>query len=222
MEGRLRRTLWIVMILFFSCSGFGCVGVGAHLMYWLKGTRVEAEYKGLEGKRVAVICMSDAAPYGPDVSTQILSRQIRRKLARSIKKIKLVSRSEIESWTDTNNWDQIDYLEIGRGLDADVVIAVELSGYSLEEGAGLFKGSTTFSVQVFDLNQSSSPREPVYTKGPVDYSFPGNHPIPATQGMSTAKFEQMFMIELGEKISQLFCGYDMPDSIARDAASNRH
>ena len=94
------------MVLFFTCSSLGCIGVGAHLLYWMKGTRIDPEYEGLEGKRVAIVVMSDSAPYGPDVTTQILSKRIRRELVTNIKKIELVSRSEIESWTDTNNWDQ--------------------------------------------------------------------------------------------------------------------
>ncbi|MEC9094671.1 MAG: hypothetical protein VX438_18320 [Planctomycetota bacterium] len=222
MDGRLQRSLWMVMILFFACSSFGCIGVGAHLIYWMKGTRVEPEYTGLAGKRVAVICMSDAAPYGPDLSTQILTKHVQQKLIREIKKIELVSKSEIEGWKDTNNWDQIDYLEIGKGVQADVVIAIELSGYSLQQGTALYRGSTSYSVQVYDLNREQNAKIPVFGKGPVEFSFPENHPIPISASLSTNRFEQMFMTELGEQISHYFCGFEMPDRIASDASSSQH
>lgn len=222
MDGRIKRFLWVGMILFFACSNLGCVGVGAHLLYWMQGTRIDAEYEGLEGKRIAVVCISDAAPYGPDVSTQMLGKFVRRKIAREIKKVDVVSHSEIESWTDTNNWDQIDYMEIGKGVNADIVIAIELSGYALQQGSALYRGNTKYSIQVYDLKRESDPRIPVFGKGPVEFSFPKDHPIPVTSSLSSTKFEQMFLNELGLQISNCFCGYEMPENIARDAASNRH
>lgn len=222
MDGRLYRYLWVAMILFFSGSSMGCIGVGAHLLYWMQGNRIDPEYEGLEGKRVAVVVMSDAAPYGPDVSTQILAQTVRRQLATQIKKIDLVSRNEIETWTDTNNWDQIDYMEIGKGVNADLVIAIELAGYNIQQSAALYRGSTRYSVQVYDLKNANDPRIPVFGKGPIEYSFPKDHPIPATSGLSTSKFEQMFMSELGDRISHVFCGYEMPENIARSAATNNH
>lgn len=222
MDGRLRRSLWIVMILFFTCSSFGCIGVGAHLLYWMKGTRIDPEFEGLEGKRVAVVCMSDSAPYGPDMSVKVLSKAFRNKLARGVKKIELVSSSEIDGWTDTNNWDQIDYLEIGKGVNADVVIAIELSGFSLQQGSALYRGSTNYSVLVYDLTGERSSKSPVFARGPVEFSFPKDHPIPVTSSLSSSRFEKMFVTELAEKISHIFCGFEMPDNIARDAATNRH
>ena len=210
------------MVLFFTVSSFGCVGVGAHLMYWMQGSRVDPEYAGLEEKRVAVVCMTDAAPYGPDNSMRILGKQVRRRLASEIKKIELVSSSELNRWTDSNNWDQIDYLEIGKGVNADVVIAIELSGYTLQQGSALYRGATNYSVQVYDLGSEKNARTPVYGKGPVEFSFPKDHPIPVSSSLSSTRFEQMFLTELGDTISNYFCGYERPDSIAKDAASNRH
>lgn len=221
MDGRIYRSLWVFMILFFVCSSMGCIGVGAHLLYWMKGTRVDPEFEGLEGKRIAVVVMSDSAPYGPDITTQILAKRIRQKIANEVKKVQMIPRSEIESWTDTNDWDQIDYMEIGKGVNADVVIAVELSGYALQQSSALFRGSTRYSVQVYDMTGDKNHRVPVWGKGPVEYSFPKDHPIPASSGLTATRFEQMFMTDLGEKISHYFCGYEMPDSIARDAATSR-
>ena len=43
----------------------GCMGGLAQLLYVIKGHKIPAEFNGLEGKRVAVVCISDASAYGP-------------------------------------------------------------------------------------------------------------------------------------------------------------
>lgn len=218
MDGRVKRSLWSAMILFFIVFNFGCIGVTSHLMYWVKGSRVDPEYTGMTGKRVAVICVSDASQYGPDLTTQQLTKRVRRRLLQEVKRIELISNNEIDNWIDNHDWDQIDYIEIGKGVEADVVLAIELEGYLVQNNAGLLRGNTNFSVQVYDLKKETGPiSSPVFGKGPIEYAFPKGHPISSTD-LSQRKFEQMFMAELGEKIANFFCGYEAPDIIARDAA----
>ena len=222
MEGRFMRTLWTTLVLLFACSSFGCVGVTSHLMFWLQGVRVDPEFRGLNDKRVALICMSDAAPYGPDLATQMLTKRISKKLIGEIKRINLISRNEIENWIDNHDWDQIDYLEIGKGVNADIVIAVELENYSLQEGSSLYRGTTNYSVHVYDLSESNNRQtSPVYEKGAVEYAFPKDHPI-SSIGVSQRKFEEMFINELGQQVGNYFTGYEMPDNIAREGSQSRH
>lgn len=214
---RLRRMTWTVMILFFVVFNFGCIGVSSHIMYWMKGNRVDPEFSGLEGKRVAVVVVSNAAPYGPDVATKLLTKKVRSRLSSEVKKIDLVSRGDLENWIDNHDWDQLDYLEIGKGVNADVVLAIELDGYMIQNRSSMFRGNTNFSIQVYDLNKTEgSAAAPVYGKGPIEYAYPRDNPLPS-MSLSQNVFEKQFIDELGEQISNYFCGYEAPDRIAREA-----
>ena len=52
-------------------SATGCVGLAAHIGYFIWGNKVPAEYPGLEDKRVAVICTAGGVNYGPDTATDL-------------------------------------------------------------------------------------------------------------------------------------------------------
>lgn len=218
---RFQRITWTAMILCFVVFNFGCIGVTSHFMYWIKGNRVDPEFDGLEGKRVAVVVVSNATPYGPDVATKLLTQKIRMRLSNEVKKIDLVSRGDLENWIDNHDWDQLDYLEIGKGVNADVVLAVELDGYMIQNRSSMFRGNTNFSIQVYDLNkESGSIATPVYGKGPIEYAYPRDNPVPS-MSLSQNVFEKQFISELGEQISNYFCGYEAPDQIAREAGRIR-
>ena len=47
----------------------GCVGALSQLIYTIRGHDEEPAFPGLNDKRVAVVCVSDATAYGPDTLT---------------------------------------------------------------------------------------------------------------------------------------------------------
>ena len=47
----------------------GCVGALSQLIYTIRGHDEEPAFPGLNDKRVAVVCVSDASAYGPDTLT---------------------------------------------------------------------------------------------------------------------------------------------------------
>ena len=53
----------------FLIGSTGCIGAMAQLLYVIKGHKSPADFAGLEGKRVAVVVVSDASAYGPDTLT---------------------------------------------------------------------------------------------------------------------------------------------------------
>src|SRR4051812_30281577 len=94
-------------ILMLSTSG--CVGIAAQLMYMAGAGDMQAEFDELEGKRVAVICVSNRSSYGSGAESEALARLVSAILRKEVKKIEMVSHTEIANWKDTADWDEIDY-----------------------------------------------------------------------------------------------------------------
>ncbi len=190
----------------------GCVGAMAQLMYVFKGHKTKAAFKGLEGKKVAIICVSDAEAYGPDTLTYTVSKTISLKLAQNVKKINIVPPSKIENWTDNNDWDQMDFGAIGKGVGADMVVAIEIGGYTIHEGATLYKGQSDLTVTVYDIKDGS---KIVFAKGPENYVFPSSG-RPAIQ-TNDRQFEAVYLATLNDHICKLFYDHDALDEVAQDA-----
>lgn len=216
MEGKQMRTFYLCGFLLLSLvlsTNAGCVGFASQLMYMIKGTKVDAEYKGLKGQKVAIVCISDTQAYGPDNSSSMISRALRNKLVKEIKDIKIVHPSDVEDWID-NHYDEIDYLEIGRALNVDKVVGIDLNTYRLHEGSTLFKGRAEYELSVYDMKKDGVV---VFAKGPIEFSFPKNHGQPTTS-ISERQFEALFVGELSNEIAKYFYDYDFTNTVARDSA----
>ena len=115
----------IVLTLAVLIPSSGCIGISAHLLYFIKGgQKIDAEYKGLNGKRVAVVCVSENASYGPNSISSVMERSVAALLRERVQKIEVIHPEEVADWIDTNDWNQMDYRDIGRGVAADKVLAI--------------------------------------------------------------------------------------------------
>ncbi len=191
----------------------GCIGALAEILYVIKGHKIPAAYSGLEDKRVAVVCVSDASAYGPDTLTYTVSKVIGMKLAQSVKKIRVVPAHEIENWVDTNGWDETDFVALGKGVNAEVVLAVEISSYSIHEGATIFKGRADVTATVFDVTNGG---QVAFVHGPKHFTFPENG-RPAIQ-TTDRQFEAIYLAKLTEHITRQFYDHDMELTVAEDAS----
>jgi hypothetical protein len=195
-------------------SGSGCVGLGAQLIYWAKGGhKIDPDFDGLEGKRVAVICVSNNASYGPNSSCAMLQRAVARQLRYKGDEIDVIHEDEIADWIDTNGWDEMDYREIGRGVDAEMVVALDIEDFSLHEGRTLYKGRATLVVSVYDMEDDGAV---VFRRTISDYSFPKNSARHTTE-MSESRFRSLFVTVLSEQVAKYFCAYNLEEEFARDA-----
>jgi len=203
------RMLIAATVLTFA----GCIGTTANLMYMLQGLKVEAEYDGLKDSRVAIVVVSDSSSYGPDTLTRIVGRAMGIRLKQNVKHVSVIPQLDIEIWKDTHGWDEVDFREIGEGLEADRVIAVEIGSYSIHEGTTLYKGRTMVTTTVYDMEDNG---EVVFSQGPAEYLFPKSHARPV---MSTTEqqFESVFLGKLVDNIARNFYQYDKADPIAEDA-----
>lgn len=187
----------------------------SQLMYVIKGTNVPASYAGLNEKRVAVVCVSDASAYGPDPLTYTISNALSVKLARGLKKSMVIPVTKIEQWIDTHGWDQRDFTQLGKGVEADVVVAVDVSSYTIHEGSTMFKGKSDVTVTVYDVEKEG---EIDFHYGPKFYEFPKTG-RPAIQ-TTDREFEAMYLGQLVIHLANQFVDHDKMDAFAADAIMN--
>lgn len=191
----------------------GCVGALSQMIYMIKGHTVEPAFPGLDGKRVAVVCVSDASAYGPDTLTYTVSQLVGVRLVNGLsEESAIVAPARIEEWIDTHGWTETEFVELGAGVDADVVLAIEIGSYSLHEGSTLFKGRSDITATVYDVKKEG---QVLHVFGPRHFAFPTNG-RPAIQ-TTERQFERLYLSQLTTLISNQFVVHDKLESFASDA-----
>jgi hypothetical protein len=208
----LRRFVFIAPLLLITPFA-GCVGFTAQLLYLWKGNKVPAAFSDLEDKRVAIVCVSDSSAYGPGAIPTLIAEQVESILEQELEDIELVGQDEVADWIDHNNWDQIDYRDIGRGVKSDMVVAVDLEGLSVHEGQTLYRGRVNVRVSVFDMTRSG---KKVYSEGPRQFVFP-QHAAVHSGDMSESQFRRVFIRILSQHIARHFHPHDFQDGFGKDA-----
>src|SRR5262245_8793602 len=89
----------------------GC-GVLPTVAYWVYGNKTPAKFQGLEGKRVAVVCLDANSLKGPGSEADNIAKAVSRQLGYSVPDIKLVRQSEVADWFDNHDQDVADYADI--------------------------------------------------------------------------------------------------------------
>ena len=194
---------WLFIVGVLGIAGCSTLPL---IAYIAGGSINPAEFGGLEASRVAVICVSDDSSYGGGSESNVLAREISKILAEEVPDIEIVSRSEIADWIDRKGWDEIDYREVGRGVKADRIVAVDLSGFRLREGTTLLKGRADLTVTVFDMTNGG---KDVFQKEIIDFKFPANGPFAAD--ISEAKFSQIYLKVLARNVAHFFHEFDSID-----------
>ena len=210
------RLFLTLLISFGMLSSLGCTSAISTLMYVIKGHTMAAVYDGLEGKKIAVVCVSDASAYGPDTLTYTISNALSVKLAQGLgQKSVVVPVVRIEQWIDTNGWDQRDFLSLGKGLGANAVVAVDLASYTIHDGSTLFKGKSDVTATVYNIDKEG---QVDFQYGPKIFEYP-KQGRPAIQTNERA-FETMYLGQLVIDLAKQFTPHDHLDSFANDAILN--
>ncbi len=190
----------------------GCIGGAAQLMYVLFGHKVDAEFPGFKDKRVAILTMADASSFGPDTLSETISRAVAIKLGNNIKKIDIVPQGEIADWMDVNGWGRPDHKELGKGVNADFVLVIELEDYGIHEGKTIYKGHSNIKIDVYDMNDDG---RVVYSLGPDEFIFPRDG-RPAIES-SERKFEAFYLSRLADSVARHFHSFDSTEMAAMDS-----
>jgi len=205
--------LFLLLLPLASLVAFGgCVSALATAVWLVKGPDMPAECDGLRGKRVAVVCrpMTSSLYAHPGVSKEI-SRQIGRLLAANVRKIEVIDQSKVDEWIDTNTWDE--YSEIGKALEADLVVGIDLERFSIYEGQTLFQGKADYAIRVYDCKNG----EMVFERYPPQSVYPPNHVV-STSNIQEPAFRREFVGVLADQIARHFYPHDPRAYFAMDSS----
>lgn len=215
---RLQRLPWWVASLaaLVLASSTGCAVL--YQMAYGDGPRMEARYAGLKGKRVAVVCVINPSTYGDGTTSAMIAESVGRLLRQNVDKITVVRQDEVSDWFDTNDWDETDFVDIGRGVKADMVVAIDIDSLSLTEGSTLYKGRAHVTTTVLDVAAGGGE---VFRTTEADYSFPTTHGIPSI-ATDLPRFQRTFIEVLSRDIAKNFYEYKLTEDFARDGAAYAH
>ena len=176
---------------------------------------VPAEYAGLAEKRVAVVCVSESASYGIGIEAEVLARGVAALLKDRIEKTDVVRQDEIADWVDQNDWDEVDYREVGRGVKADRVLAIDLSNFRLYEGQSLYRGRANVKLTVLDMTDGG---KEVFRRELPEIKFPVSGVYHSSETSENA-FRKTFLKVIAEHVARYFYEYDLAERYSNDPAS---
>jgi hypothetical protein len=212
MQRRLLLGLLACLLVFFPGCGFlaqlGWIVTG--------GPKVKAEFSGLRGKRTAIVCVADSVSYGTGAAASMLARRVEARVRENVRDVKIITQDKIDQWKDLNDWDEFDYREIGQGVDAEMVVGIDLVSFRLHEGQTMYRGRAEVTVSVYDMTQGG---ELVFRRTTPEFTFPpggGQHTTDTTE----SQFRTVFVEMLAQHITRHFHDYDFRSTVAQDSPSN--
>jgi hypothetical protein len=202
------RLMALALLLPFLAGGCSMITTVAYLVAPEKDA--PAEFKGLRGKHVAVVCKPIVELEFSDASSaRELSTMVGSHLSQNVRKSRVIDQREVARWIDENAW--VDYPTLGRSLDADIVVGIDLEQFRMHEGSTLYRGRATAHVRVYDVAEKTI----VFEKRFDDFTFPGDSAVPATD-QSEAQFRAVFLQVLSRKIARCFHAYDSRMTFAEE------
>lgn len=200
-------------LLVVSCST-GCLArFAANMIHAAHGNLVDARCNALEEKKVAVVCVSATDAFGPRPISAIIAEKVGRQLRANVKEIEVVDQQEIEDWIDKNDWNEIDFPEIGKDLGVDRVLAIDLNSFGLYEGKTMYKGRADVSLVVYDIPSGKE----IFSYIPSQIQFPRNTGTHTTD-LSENEFRRRFVNILSGRIARHFYAYDATEDFAQDSS----
>ena len=205
------------LLLTFSAAALlvvlpGC-GPVATIAWLIHGPEmIPAEFDGLKGKRVAVVCLDANSLSGPGGEADAVAKAVALTLQRNVPDIKMVRQNEVADWLDSHGDDVTDYRDVGRGVKADMVVGIDLLSFNLHEGQTLLKGRCKVGVKVYDMKKGG---ELVYESAPKEISWPENGARHVTE--NEANFRTNFTYMLADRIARDFYAVELAQGFSEDA-----
>ena len=211
-HARYGYLLAAAVLLAATVPSGGCTSVLATAMYVIKGNDIDAEFDGLRNKRVAVVCRPLVElQYRNSGVAHDLARQIGILLQRNVRDIEVIDHRKVAEWVDENTWDE--YVEIGKALDADMVVGVDLERFSIYEGQTLYQGKANVSIKVSNCRTGVTAFEKTLTEA----VYPPTRAIPTSEKQEP-QFRREFVRVLADQIGRHFYPHDAYADFARDTA----
>jgi hypothetical protein len=208
-------TAVLIAVAALSCSS-GCRSAIATAMYLFKGDDVDAEYTGLKGKKVAVVCRSiTELNYANSAVGKDIVQQMSKLLVERVPKIKIVDAQKVNKWCDENTWEE--YVEVGKAMKADVVIGVELEKFSIYQAQTLYQGKANAVVRVYDCKDGG---KVIFEKILPQTIYPPNTFI-QTSDVQESEFRREFVGVLADQIARHFYSHDPYADLGQDNSALR-
>jgi hypothetical protein len=191
----------------------GCTSALFTMAYLFKGNDAPAECNKLKDKRVVVVCRPVVAlQYRNARVEHDLAEQVSGLLRKNVPKIKVIDHRKAAEWMDENTWDE--YTQVGKALQADLVVGIDLEQFSLLQGQTLYQGRANVRVRVYDCKTGQL----VFEKRPPQTVYPPNRVV-QTSEKPEAEFRREFVRVLADQIARHFYDHDPHADIALDARS---
>lgn len=210
---RTVRRLCFILVAVLTLSMTGCLGLVANLIHAGWGNLIPAAFDELAGRKIAVVCLSSSMSFGNSSAAEEISHRVEQKLAARVPEINIIDQQEIADWMDRNDWNEVDYRELGDGIGTDFLIAVDLGNFSLHEGPTLYKGRAEIGITVYNIPQGIV----VYQVEPREIIYPvngGEH----TADTSESAFRKIFLEVISAQVARHFYSYEMKEDFGRDAS----
>ncbi len=208
----VRTPLLAVLLMTLSLATAGCSTLGT-LAYFVNPNDIAAEFDELAGKHVAVVCQPVVElQYSDAGSSRELAQLVGMNIERNLRRTEVIGQQEVARWMDENEF--LEYPELGKALDADLVIGIDLEDFRLYEGSTLYRGKASVHVKVYDFAEEKL----LFEKRLDDYAFPKDTAVPATD-RTEQQFRGMFMQVLSSKIARIFYPHDSRTHFAEENLS---
>lgn len=191
----------------------GCLGITSNLMHMVGADMIPPQFEELEDSRLAIVTTTESSHYKDDVSAQILSKSVGAVLTQKVDGVKLVRQSEIDQWRDRVGWENNDLVAMGKAVEADKVVAIDLDNMTLRDGKSMFRGSADVVVTVYDCETGDE----LYRREVDEYTFPRSAGQHITETSET-RFRKVYLGMLAAEIGRSFHAYDLSDTFALDGA----
>lgn len=229
---RRRRCCWSFALLFVlplvAVFGAGC-NPFAPLLFtaYLTGADMEQriQYKFPDDcRRVAVVSY---VPYAARADMGHFDRDLNEKVARSIfgyfesKKInhrkEVVKASRVHEWQAQHpNWMNMDPGEIGRALNVDYLVFMEVGALSLYEECSnrtLYKGHAELMVKVYRITPEM--HEVAYANPMLIVDFPSKDRSIPVDNISFPNFRDRFVDNVAKRLSWVFVPHETSEEFDR-------
>jgi hypothetical protein len=190
----------------------GCVSALATAMYFWKGTNVAADTRCLEGKKVAVVCRPLVElQFSSSRAAGDIAEQTGALLGANARKVTMVDDRKVVDWVD--NHGDGEYAALGRGVGADLVVVIELEGFTTHAHPTVLQGKANLNVTVYDIAAGG---KKVYEKTLEQIVYPPNAQY-STLDKPEDEFRREFVNEIAQTVGQLFYDHDYYATFAKDA-----
>jgi hypothetical protein len=177
------------------------------IAYIIKPEDVAAEFDGLNGRRVVVICRATSLDYAQPTVGRDLAMRVGMLVQKNGRKVEIVDERELADWVDKHDWR--DYREVGRALKADLVLGIDLDRFDVKLSSTVLQGQADAHISVYDVSKNMV----VWEKRPRTIRFPTNGPWDGNE----EEFRRRFMGILAERIAHHFYAYDSRKDFASDS-----